>query len=507
MTETQATVILIQPRMGLSGEFSQHLPLSLLYIASALKKLAVRVEILDARVIEDDWRVRLKKLLNVQPLWVGFTVMAGFPTAHAREISDFIRTCSAAPIVWGGAMPTVDAASCLNDSSIDFAVAGSGISAAALLTEALLAGKAADAECLQQIPGLAFKIAGQHYFNPRFHGFEHVSYSDLPYELIEDYSVYGQIGSNERIFPVYSAYGCPYHCAFCISPALYRDFSPKWAPVETSETVDHIEFLQRNYGATTIYFYDDDSFVNLEHIRNIVIDMQKRGIKIKLSFRGARVDEIKRMDDSFLELLTETGTEMLHIGVESGCQRVLDLFQKGITVDDILAINRKLARHPKLIAAYNWIVGTPSETIAEIRETTQLLSQLIKENSRCFIFQPNIFRVVPGSVLGEKAKTMGYKSPATLDEWVNSEIEQDVSAPWLSHELKQYIRMLQVTAYFVDDKAELLLNSGSFKDALIKLASKLYQPLAMFRFKSGWSGMLIESDLFFLAQKLLKWWS
>lgn len=506
MPATQTTVVLVQPQMGLSGEFSKHLPLSLLYIASVLKKLAVRVEILDTRVAEDDWRKRLKELLTLQPLWVGFTVMAGFPTAHALEISRFVRTCSQVPIVWGGAMPTVDAASCLNDSSIDFAVAGSGIAAVKMLTEALIAGRADDVENLQKIPGLAFKISGQHYFNPRYHGFEHVSYTDLPYEVIKDYSVYGQIGSNERIFPIYSAYGCPYRCAFCISPALYRDFSPKWAPVNSTETVDHIEFLQRNYGATTIYFYDDDSFVNIEHIRTIVTELKARGIKLRLSFRGARVDEIKRMDDSFLELLSETGTEMLHVGVESGCQRVLDLFQKGITVEDIIEINRKLARHPKLIAAYNWIVGTPSETIAEIRQTTKLLMQLIKENDRCFIFQPNIFRVVPGSVLGEKAKTMGYKSPETLDEWINSEIEQDISAPWLSPELKQYIRMLQVTGYFVDNKAALLLKSGTFKDALIKFASKLYQPLARFRFKSGWSGMLFEAEMFFLAQKLLKRW-
>ncbi|HPW58137.1 MAG TPA: radical SAM protein [Candidatus Rifleibacterium sp.] len=506
MNDTRPTVVLVQPQMGLSGEFSQHLPLSLLYVAAPLKKLGVRVEILDTRVIEQDWRIRLSELLTTNPLWVGFTVMAGFPTAHALEISRFVKKGASIPVVWGGAMPTVDARSCLNDPAIDFAVAGSGIAATTMLTEAIMDGRTSDIEYLQTIPGLAFKVNGQHFLNQRFHGFEHVSYPELPYEIIKDYSVYGQIGSNERIFPVYSAYGCPYRCAFCISPALYRDFSPKWAPVDASETVDHIDYLQRHQGATTIYFYDDDSFVNLEHIRTIVTELKRRGIKIRLSFRGARVDEIKRMDDSFLELLSETGTEMLHVGVESGCQRVLDLFQKGITVEDIIEINRKLARHPKLIAAYNWIVGTPTETVSEIHQTTRLLMQLIKENPRCFIFQPNIFRVVPGSVLGEMAKTMGYKSPETLDEWINSEIEQDIASPWLSAELKQYIRMLQVTGYFVDNKASLLLKSGALKDTIIKFASKIYQPFARFRFKSGYSGMLFEAELFFLAQKMLKRW-
>lgn len=497
-------VVLIQPQMGLSGEFSRHLPLSLLYVASALTRMNVKVEILDTRVLENNWKTILGNLLQQNPLWVGFTVMAGFPVEHSLEISRFIKAKADVPIVWGGAMPTVDAVSCINENVIDFAVAGSGIQATEMLTRAFIEETADKPEILAEIPGLAYRINGQSFVNKRFHGFEHVRYTELPYELIKDYSVYGQIGSNEKIFPIYSAYGCPYKCAFCISPALYGEFNKKWVPVAARETVDHIEFLYRNHGATTIYFYDDDSFVNIDHIRSIVNEMKARGIKLKLSFRGARIDEIKRMDDEFLDLLSETGTEMLHIGVEAGSQRILDLFNKGITVEDIIEVNRKLARHKKLIAAYNWIVGSPGETAEEIRQTTRLLLQLIKENPRCFIFQPNIFRVVPGSVLGEKASEMGYTAPQNLEEWIKAEIEQDVSSPWLSDEVKQLIRMLQVTAYFVDDKAGLLLNTGSVKDFVIKLASAVYRPLARFRFKSGFSRFLIEADLFFLAQKLMK---
>ena len=63
------SVILIQPQMGLSGEFSRHLPLSLLYVAAALKKLDIGVKILDTRVIEADWRCELQKLIaDCQPL-------------------------------------------------------------------------------------------------------------------------------------------------------------------------------------------------------------------------------------------------------------------------------------------------------------------------------------------------------------------------------------------------------------------------------------------------------
>ena len=34
-------VVLVQPQMGLSGEFARHLPLSLLYVAAPLKKMGI----------------------------------------------------------------------------------------------------------------------------------------------------------------------------------------------------------------------------------------------------------------------------------------------------------------------------------------------------------------------------------------------------------------------------------------------------------------------------------
>lgn len=504
--ENNKFVVLVQPQMGLSGEFARHLPLSLLYVAAPLKKLGIDVVILDRRVIHNkSWENELLEHLNNKPLWIGFTVMAGFPIVQALEMSKFVKEHSfTLPIVWGGALPTIDPKSCMSCKYVDFTVSGSGILETELLTKAIIEKQTQNKEFLKNIPGLGYRLSEGVFYNKPYQGFEPVHYKDLPYEIIKDYSVYGQIGTNENIFPIYSAYGCPYQCSFCVSPMLYKTFTPKWRPVSPVEVADHIEYLKNNYKATTIYFYDDDSFVNIEHIRSIVLELKRRQIKVKLSFRGARVNEIMKMDDEFLDLLSETGTEMLHVGIESGSQRILNLYKKGITIENIYEINRKLARHPKLIAAYNWIVGAPSETLDEIKQTARLMTKLIKENPKCFVFQPNIFRVIPGSVLGEKAREYGYREPSNLDEWIKSELEQEVFSPWFSDEMKQYIKMLQVTSYFIDNKAQLLLKTKSLKDLVIKILSKLYQPLARFRVKASWSSLLIEAKVFFLAQKLMK---
>ncbi|MBP5467748.1 MAG: cobalamin-dependent protein, partial [Candidatus Riflebacteria bacterium] len=234
-------VVLVQPQMGLSGEFARHLPLSLLYVASPLKKMGIEVIILDRRIVHNkSWENELLEYIKNKPLWIGFTVMAGFPIVQALEMSKFIKEHSPEiPTVWGGALPTIDPKSCMASKYVDFTVSGSGILETELLTKAIIEKQTKNLDCLKKIPGLGYHLEEKIIYNKPYQGFEPVHYKDLPYEIIKDYSVYGQIGSKENIFPIYSAYGCPYQCSFCVSPMLYKTFSPKWRPVSPNEVADH----------------------------------------------------------------------------------------------------------------------------------------------------------------------------------------------------------------------------------------------------------------------------
>jgi anaerobic magnesium-protoporphyrin IX monomethyl ester cyclase len=290
----------------------------------------------------------------------------------------------------------------------------------------------------ETIPGLGYKTGSGPGFNQPFCGFEPVHFKKIPYHLIPDYSVYGQIGSRNRVFPIYSAHGCPYNCSFCISPVTYKNFPQKWMPLPSEEVVDHIDYLVKELKADEIYFYDDDSFVNPEHISSILTELRRRNLKVRLSFRGARINELLKMDDEFLQQLAEAGTNILHIGVESGTPRILELFDKGVTLEDILEVNRKLSRHDTLIAAYNWIIGNPTETEREIVRTARFLLRLIRENPRCIIFPPNMLRPIPGTKIARLASEMGYRAPALLADWIREENESDLERPWHDKELVSY---------------------------------------------------------------------
>jgi len=202
------------------------------------------------------------------------------------------------------------------------------------------------------------------------------------------------------------------------------------------------------------------------------------------------------MSDAYLAKLAAAGTDILHIGAESGSPRMLELMRKNCTVEDIVAVNQKLARHPEIIAAYNWIVGLPGETLADLRLTQQLMLRIITDHPNALLFPPNKYRPLPGTELYELALKQGYRKPQRLQEWVNVEVEGDTRSPWFSNEVTTAIRMMQVTTYFIDGKIFRVETGNTVKYRLIRCLARLYQPLARLRMRQGWAFGLVEGRLF-----------
>ncbi len=102
-----------------------------------------------------------------------------------------------------------------------------------------------------------------------------------------------------RVFPVFTSFGCNYNCAFCISPTLYSKMKRRWTPYEVDEVIGHIELAVNKYSANYISVTDDDSFVDLVRMRRILEEIIKRKLNIIIGFRGARINELDRMDEDF----------------------------------------------------------------------------------------------------------------------------------------------------------------------------------------------------------------
>jgi len=187
----------------------------------------------------------------------------------------------------------------------------------------------------------------------------------------------------------------------------------------------------------------------LRHVEAIIDEIKRRNITVQLGFRGARINEIQQMDEAYLTKLAQAGTTILHIGAESGSKRILDLMNKNIAVEDILEVNRKLAKHDGIKAGYNWLLGIPGETLADLHDTRTLTLQLLADNPSAIIFVPNKYRPLPGTEMFKTAIRAGYRPPKKQDEWIGIEVEGNYRFPWESKEFSRMIDMIQVTSYFI----------------------------------------------------------
>ncbi len=489
-------LLMVYPRQGMSGSFVNHMPLSVLYGVVDAMKAGFEVDVLDMR-LKRDWQAEMAALITDKTMVVGISVMTGTPIAYAQEVSAWVKQHHPRlTVVWGGPHVTFNETECLQDANVDFGIAGYGSEPFALLCRALRGD--ADAPALADINGLVYRGPdGQAVAVPTVDAFEFIDWRDIPYHLIEaDLDRYGQLDSGKRIFSMYSVMGCPYKCSFCSSPAQYSKIKKKYQPLTATDVADHIQHVVTRYKAEYIYFIDDDSFAKLKHVEDIIDEINRRGIKVGLGFRGARVNEIKRMSDEFLTKLAQAGTDIMHIGAESGSQKILDLIRKDCTVDDIIEVNRKMARHPEIKTAYNWIVGLPTETIEDLRASQRLMMRLIEDNPNAILFIPNKFRPLPGTELFALALQHGYQKPTRLKDWVDVEAEGSYRPPWYSDEIARTIQMMQVVSYFVDDKIRKVATGKTFKYRIARLAAVLYAPLAKLRLRHGFSAFLVEWPLF-----------
>ncbi len=494
---TRNQVIMVYPYQGFSGTYVKHAPLGLLYATSEITKEDYDVAIYDTRVIQGDWRPGLQRLINDDTLCVGVSVMSGSPIKHAIAISHFVKSLNPdIPIIWGGPHASFYPETILRDEwSVDYVISGYASVSFKDLVDCIKTNREPDS-----VNGVTWRDRDVLRSNPdRQESFEYIDYRDIPYHLIEDYSPYGQLDQDKRIFSMYSALGCPYQCTFCSSPAQYKPISgKKWVTLDHNYVVDHVEHVVENYGANYIYFIDDDSFPKLQHVEKIIDTMKDRELGVGLGFRGARINEISRMSHDFLDKLAEGGTDIMHIGAESGSDRILRMLKKNCTSDEIIACNRKLAKHPEIVAAYNLMMGLPTETLEDLKKTRDLMLRLVDDNPNCILFQPNKFRPLPGTELYLQAQNeWGYEMPNTLEEWSNIEVEGDaIENQWYEEGMERFGNMLLVTSYFIDNKIQKTTKGTTLFTKLARIANRLYAPIALLRMQRGISSLLIEYWLY-----------
>jgi len=191
---------------------------------------------------------------------------------------------------------------------------------------------------------------------------------------------------------IYAAKGCPFGCIFCTVART------KWRPKSADRIIEELVYLKKLFNIRLVSFFDETFTLNQERAIKIAETIKNKGLKIKW-YCNTRVDLV---DYDLWKTLYEGGCRGTSYGVESGCQKILDLAKKGFTVEQAEnAIRFTKKASVKVFASF--IFGLPGESWDTVRETISFVKRTLPTGAEFNIAVP-----YPGTELYEIAVKKGW---------------------------------------------------------------------------------------------------
>ncbi|MCM2266524.1 MAG: B12-binding domain-containing radical SAM protein [Elusimicrobiales bacterium] len=405
-------------------------PFAFLFLAFRLKRLGYRVRIVDLQLEKE---TVLDELLAAgPPLWIGFTVMTGTAITRALEVSARIRRAApGVPLVWGGPQPAILPEVTLGHPLVDIVVTGEGEAAAAELTAALKEGRP-----LSGVKGIGYKLDGQQHFTPPAeleknwdaeigYAWEEIPLREYVHEV-----------NGVRVLPMITSRGCPFRCAFCWNLKANRR---SWRGWSAPRVIRELRDLSAAYGIQQFSFHDDfceTLFTNPE----LLTFFRESGLKWNLD-NGFRVGP--RISDANAELWSRSNCINLCVGPETGSQKTADYIDKDIKVPDIAQSARVTGKYG-LPVKYNWMIGFPHETAADLALTLDAIDEVRRLNPASAHFV-GLFNPYPGTRLLDEALKLGYRPPEDLVSW--AKLREEQTLPFWDR--PEELRAISFAAYFL----------------------------------------------------------
>ena len=160
--------------------------------------------------------------------------------------------------------------------------------------------------------------------------------------------------------------GCPYTCKWCsraVYGLSYRRRSPE-------KVVEELLAIKKDYNPDSLWFVDDVFTISHRWLESFRLEMQKHKLKIPYEC----ITRADRMNEDVVKTLKETGCFRVWIGAESGSQKVIDLMDRRVDVNQVRDMIRLSKKH-KIEAGTFIMLGYPGETESDIEETIHHLKE------------------------------------------------------------------------------------------------------------------------------------
>ena len=220
---------------------------------------------------------------------------------------------------------------------------------------------------------------------------------ETEFDTISKFGYFDQIKNNNNKISAFLTIqeGCDKFCHFCVvpytrGPEYSRPFKKIIAEAEQliENGVKEITLLGQNVNAYS--YLENNKEYRLSHIINC-LNQYSELVRIRYTTSHPR-----DMTEDLIECYSSNQKLMpfVHLPIQSGSNRMLELMNRKHTVDDYLDIYERLKEiNEDIEFSSDFIIGYPGETQKDFEETFQLIKEIKFINSFSFIFSPR-----PGTI-------------------------------------------------------------------------------------------------------------
>lgn len=360
-------ITLIKPGRRFPGKrFAQ--PLGLLYLVSVLRKEfpgQFKIDLIDQALERLNQEEMKKRIKENNPDLVGFSCLS----VEDEELIQFSRMIkelnSCCLIILGGPHASIFYDHILERSAVDIVVIGEGERTFPELIRCLLTNRP-----LEKVRGIAFKRNGQIILTSPRPVIEDLDSLPFPAWDLVDFQKYSKEPSANVYCHtppwaiIFTSRGCPFQCAYC-----HNVFGKEKIRYRSLKNVlEEIKLLTQKYGVKELHIIDDIFNYDLNRAKEFCEMLIKERIKVKLAFpSGLRAD---LMDEELIIKLKKAGCYVITYAVDTASPRLQKLTQKNLnfkkTEKAIFWANKE-----KLITHVYFMLGFPSETLEEMKQTIE----------------------------------------------------------------------------------------------------------------------------------------
>jgi len=243
-------------------------------------------------------------------------------------------------------------------------------------------------------------------------------YSDL---LLHDYISVIEIAnpmhslwSDGRWLKLTMAHGCYWgKCTFC---DISLDYIKLYEPIAAKTLVDRMEEMINQTGERGFHFVDEAAPPAL--MRALAIEIIKRNLKVSW-WTNIRFE--KSFDWDLCRLLQASGCIAVSGGLEVASNRLLDLIQKGVTVEQVAQVSRNFTENGIMVHAY-LMYAYPTQTIQETIDSLEMVRQMFEQG----ILQSGFwhqFAMTAHSPVGQEPEAYGVIPKLNEITFANNDID------------------------------------------------------------------------------------